>query len=146
MDRVLNVLKSWIKSNFQDFKSNPDLLQKLKSFLPVMRFDFKRGTDDFEGLLEKQIMSSQKEAEKDSSQICDSFRDLAAQCELQTDNFLNFDALEIAKQITLMEWKYFSAIRPFECLDQSWNKKETQLRSPNIMALIKHLNHVCIAA
>lgn len=39
--------------------------------------------------------------------------------------------LEIAKQLTLIEWKMWSAIKPYEFLDLAWTKKDKATRSGN---------------
>ena len=48
--------------------------------------------------------------------------------------------LEIARQITLIDFNLFSKIEPKECLNQSWNKKEQKTKAPNIYAMIQRFN------
>jgi son of sevenless-like protein len=38
---------------------------------------------------------------------------------------------EIAKQLTLIEWKMWSSIKPYEFLDLAWTKKDRATRSGN---------------
>lgn len=39
--------------------------------------------------------------------------------------------LEVAKQLTLIEWKMWSSIKPYEFLDLAWTKKDKATRSGN---------------
>lgn len=134
--RVLNLLKSWVKTNFQDF--TPELLEKLKSLLPVMRADFRKGTEDFEALLERQRVSDSSKKQEENPSPSPSLSPISP----SISSWTCLAPADIAKQMTLIEWNHFCLIKPSECLDQSWNQKETQHKSPNIMALIKHLNYV----
>lgn len=49
--------------------------------------------------------------------------------------FLSFDALDLARQLTLIDYKYFKMIEPREFIDSNWTKKEKQELSPNICKL-----------
>ncbi|KAI9723491.1 MAG: hypothetical protein M1828_004221 [Chrysothrix sp. TS-e1954] len=53
---------------------------------------------------------------------------------IQSCNILDFDALEIARQITIYTSKTFCAIRPEELLASEWTKK-TSLKALNVKAL-----------
>ncbi|KAL4920379.1 ras guanine nucleotide exchange factor domain-containing protein [Aspergillus aurantiobrunneus] len=52
--------------------------------------------------------------------------------------FLKVDAMEIARQLTLMEWAMFSKIPGKELLDKNWQKEE----SSNIRGLIRFFNQL----
>lgn len=52
--------------------------------------------------------------------------------------------LELARQITVEQWRMFSVIQPSECLDQSWNTQKLHHRSPNIRRLIQYSNFVIL--
>lgn len=45
---------------------------------------------------------------------------------------LDFEALEVARQLTLLDFQYYQAIEPREYLDSNWRKKDKQTLSPNI--------------
>lgn len=38
---------------------------------------------------------------------------------------------EIARQLTLIEWKMWKEIQPWECLGLAWTKKDKEVRAPN---------------
>lgn len=48
-------------------------------------------------------------------------------------NVLDFSPLEIAQQITLMEWAIWEKIKPWELLGLAWTKKDRNERAPNGM-------------
>jgi len=48
--------------------------------------------------------------------------------------------MEIARQLTLQEYRMYHCIQPKECLDQNWNKSSKYQKSPNIMAMIEQFN------
>jgi len=50
--------------------------------------------------------------------------------------------LEIARQLTLIDFEKFKSIQPRECLNQAWSKKDKEKRAPNIIAMIEQFNKV----
>eukprot|EP01137_Pigoraptor_chileana_P008598 Opistho-2@55665 len=57
-------------------------------------------------------------------------------------NLWEYDPEEIARQMTLIDFKKFQAIKPNELLGQAWNKEKDHYKAPNVMALIKRINFV----
>jgi len=59
---------------------------------------------------------------------------------------------EFARQLTLIESKYYKSITGTECLDQIWGQKRQKefkresdkLDYPNVSKMICHTNQVCI--
>jgi hypothetical protein len=49
---------------------------------------------------------------------------------------------ELARQLTLIEYELYKKIKPWECLNQSWAKKDKETRAPNILAMIQRFNQV----
>ncbi|KJE92340.1 hypothetical protein CAOG_03326 [Capsaspora owczarzaki ATCC 30864] len=56
----------------------------------------------------------------------------------------SLDALEIARQITLVDYELFRAVEPVECLEQAWSKKDKLTRAPNVLAFIKRFNDLSL--
>lgn len=56
--------------------------------------------------------------------------------------FLALNESEIARQLTLIEFKIFEAIEPTELLNLSWNKAELQHRAPNVLDMISRGNRL----
>jgi son of sevenless-like protein len=57
-------------------------------------------------------------------------------------HFIDFDPVEVARQLTLIESGLYRAIMPFECLGQAWSKKNRLEAAPAIVAMIKRFNLV----
>jgi len=49
---------------------------------------------------------------------------------------------ELARQLTLREHELLRAIEPHELLSCGWAKKDKELRSPHLLAMIQHFNDV----
>ncbi|SPO02723.1 related to cell division control protein 25 (GDP/GTP exchange factor) [Cephalotrichum gorgonifer] len=59
--------------------------------------------------------------------------------------FLDIDVTEFARQLTVIESKLYSKIKPTECLDKTWQKKIGEGEpepAPNVKALILHSNQM----
>ncbi len=52
----------------------------------------------------------------------------------KASGFSDFDELEIARQLTVMEFELFRQIQPSECLNQSW--LQAKAKAPNVSATI----------
>jgi len=61
---------------------------------------------------------------------------------LETFKFEEVNELEIARQLTIMDFEKFRSIQPRECLGQAWSKKDKAERAPNIIAMIEQFNKV----
>lgn len=48
--------------------------------------------------------------------------------------FVDLEPLEIARQMTLMDWRIFSRIKPVELLNCAWSSEKLRHRSPNVLA------------
>jgi hypothetical protein len=55
-------------------------------------------------------------------------------------NISDFDPIEVAKQLTLLEFNNYKAIQ--ELLNQAWNKSDKEINAPNIVNMIKRTNAV----
>ena len=59
--------------------------------------------------------------------------------------FLDIDAAEFARQLTIIESRLYGKIRPTECLNKTWQKKLGEGEpdpAPNVKALILHSNQL----
>eukprot|EP00026_Physarum_polycephalum_P003905 Phypoly_transcript_03922.p1 GENE.Phypoly_transcript_03922~~Phypoly_transcript_03922.p1 ORF type:complete len:658 (+),score=80.30 Phypoly_transcript_03922:101-2074(+) len=57
-------------------------------------------------------------------------------------SFLDLHPVEIARQLTLIEFSIFEKITPQELSHQAWNKKNAKELAPNVTALIDRCNEV----
>ena len=59
--------------------------------------------------------------------------------------FLDIDALEFARQLTIIESRLYGRIKPTECLNKQWQRKvaaNEKEPAPNVKALILHSNQL----
>ncbi|KAI4184944.1 MAG: hypothetical protein LQ346_006016 [Caloplaca aetnensis] len=59
--------------------------------------------------------------------------------------FLDIDAIEFARQLTIIESRLYGKIKPTECLNKTWQKKvgpDGPEPAPNVKALILHSNQL----
>lgn len=137
--RVFNVLKMWIKNNYEEL--GPEDIQMLHDFMPTLRADFSKGTEEFESLLERK---SKRDRELSNLPQSNGKPPLSLiPRPLGKDmNVLDIHPLELARQLTLIQWENFVSIKPQECLNQSWNRKELNHLSPNIREMIRVSNFI----
>ena len=58
------------------------------------------------------------------------------------NDIFTYSPLEIARQLTLIEFELYAAIRPSECLSQNWNTKQKERLAPNILKCISHFGKI----
>jgi len=56
----------------------------------------------------------------------------------------SLSSVELADQITLMDFNIFSRIQPRECLGQAWKSKVNKKIAPNILTMIQQFNNLTI--
>ena len=59
-----------------------------------------------------------------------------------TSFFLQYHPLEIARQLTLLEFEYYRAVDSSELVDQAWMSKDKVQRCPNLLRVSAHSNNV----
>jgi len=57
-------------------------------------------------------------------------------------SFYDIEDVEIARQLTIMDFQLFVRIKPTEFLNQAWTKPKLQHRCRNLLAIIEHFNVV----
>lgn len=57
-----------------------------------------------------------------------------------TNKLLIWPTMEIARQITLIDFEFFKSIQPKECLNNAWNKNNRDTKAPNIAKMINFFN------
>eukprot|EP01126_Amoeba_proteus_P055987 TRINITY_DN6988_c0_g1_i1.p1 TRINITY_DN6988_c0_g1~~TRINITY_DN6988_c0_g1_i1.p1 ORF type:complete len:197 (+),score=36.79 TRINITY_DN6988_c0_g1_i1:549-1139(+) len=84
--------------------------------------------------------STRRKLQEDSSMMP---QDRRAQL-MKDSNCDIFDlpADEIARQMSLIEWRMWCSIKPYEFLDLAWTKKDKTTRSANVLAMIENFNYL----
>ena len=53
------------------------------------------------------------------------------------DTLLDFDPVEVARQLTAMDYEMFVNIKPSECFEMVWKQKTRHKRAPDLVAMIE---------
>ncbi|OZC09742.1 hypothetical protein X798_03145 [Onchocerca flexuosa] len=119
--RVLSVIRQWVNNHWYDFEHNPVLLHDLCSFLEET---------DSHGKVINQY-----------KKWCKSIKILwhiAEKGAIETYDLLSLHPIEIGRQITLLQFDLYKAIKPIELVGSAWTKRDKDLRSPQLLKLIDH--------
>ncbi|KAJ3442232.1 ras guanine nucleotide exchange factor i-related [Anaeramoeba flamelloides] len=138
--RVANLLKIWISKYLID----PDkkFLQYLKEFI---KEDLHQSLPSLSELLISKIETIEKQTGK---QKIVKFTEKPPQPIVpknifsQTLSIFDVNELEVARQITLIEQKIYSKIKPRELLNLAWSKAKYRHRAQNVLRFIQHFNQL----
>ncbi|KAF7725698.1 hypothetical protein EC973_009415 [Apophysomyces ossiformis] len=142
--RVFNVIKSWLDTYYIDEEDRPYLAVVYEFADTVVRESIKFGADQLIKLVKKRM-----EAE-DGSQLRKmtlNVRETDMVAPILPKNmkrlrFLEIDPLELARQLTIMDFRLYSCIKPVECLDKNWGKGDSEHIAANVKASIEYSNQV----
>ena len=138
--RVCKVLKKWIETYPNDFDD------RTRSRVRMLIEQGKRQGSTFVSLVENSF----------NKMLSDSRKQIVSTGEppypiLPHDFFnkqwnyrtlLDLDDEEIARQLTVMDWKSYAQIKPSELLDCAWSKPKLRYRSPHVLDMIRMFNVV----
>mmetsp|Transcript_68 Transcript_68/g.79 ORF Transcript_68/g.79 Transcript_68/m.79 type:complete len:516 (-) Transcript_68:40-1587(-) len=138
--RVWYVLKFWIENHFYDFEEDKDLNTDFKSFISnTMVKDMQKLAEQLNNIFDKQTQKSGLTQMKLLQTVSLPVSILPKSLDGPL-NILDLDPLEVARQLTLIEYEMYNKIQPKECLDQCWNKDGKETRAPHIVELIDRFN------
>ncbi|KAI9254357.1 ras guanine nucleotide exchange factor domain-containing protein [Helicostylum pulchrum] len=144
--RVFNVIKSWLETYFNEEEDRP-ILPEISHFTDhVIVESMKFGAEQLSKLIKKRMLS------EDSGQIRKmklNVRTADMPVPILPKNMkriklLELDSHELARQMTIMDFKLYNRIKPVECLDKNWGRPDTDVGhiAANVKASIEHSNQV----
>jgi hypothetical protein len=140
--RVFNVLKNWLELYYNDDDSA--LLDRLLDFINTnIKTTLKFSNGQLESLIEERrtnTMDSSSGLKKMILTLPDPPEPILPR-NRKRFKLLDIDALELARQLTIMDFKLYSSIRPIECLDKAWSSPDDQI-AHNIRSSIEYCNQV----
>jgi len=118
--RITNVFKSWLgKKHSYDLEESQEMLQKIQDFIGVM--------DEYNLPKQAQLLRKSMESMKTHHSSHTPSNPPPKPLYIPTGKSVvlsEVNPLEIARQLTLIEFELMSNIVPKECLNQNWNKKK----------------------
>jgi len=135
--RVGVLLKYWIESQFDEFDDH--LIQRLKEFIES---EMMASQSDLATKLLTEIARLQADRVKRSQFFAmpsiEFFMPEEKKSPLQF--FFCFDDAEIARQLTLIDYRIFSEIRPKELMNKAWDKPKLKHLAPNVTRMVSRAN------
>ncbi|SAM08772.1 hypothetical protein [Absidia glauca] len=139
--RVFNVLKNWLEQYYNE--DDHVILDELLHFTTTtIRTTLRFSAEQLERLIRKR-----QEATGDGLKKMVLTLPTAPPMPILPRNrkkfrLLDIDPLEVARQMTIMDFKLYSSIRPVECLNKAWSKEDEAHVAVNIRASIEYCNQV----
>ena len=140
--RVTSTLKYWMENFFLLDFVDTEIMKKMDEIIDVME---KTNAPAFANMLKKTIekMNGDQTAGITKTEVkCPDLLKPKKSFFGKKKKYGVFDypLLEIARQITLLDFDSFAKIEPKECLNQSWNKEYRVTKAPNINTMIQMFN------
>lgn len=146
--RVVNILKSWFDNYWME--ANDDTSQQLMQRVYAFAKDTVQSTSTpGAGPLMTAIEQRMRGQDASSKRLVLTLNSQAPPPIIPKNmkklKFLDIDALEFARQLTMIESKLYGKIKPTECLNKTWQKKLAPGEpdpADNVKSLILHSNQL----
>ena len=146
--RVVNILKSWFDSHWMEGndEASNELLRRVYSFAKdSVATSSTPGSGPLMTVVEQRLRGLETTSKRLVLNLSTQAPAPIIPKNMKKLKFLDIDATEFARQLTIIESKLYGKIKPTECLNKTWQKKvasEESEPAPNVKALILHSNQL----
>ncbi|GAB7358165.1 hypothetical protein MBLNU230_g0319t2 [Neophaeotheca triangularis] len=146
--RVVNILKSWFDNYWMEGndESSQQLMQRVYSFAKdTVQSTSTPGAGPLMTAIEQRMRGQDASSKRLVLTLNSQAPPPIIPKNMKKLKFLDIDALEFARQLTIIESKLYGKIKPTECLNKTWQKKVNEGDpdpAPNVKALILHSNQL----
>ncbi|RAL04777.1 putative cell division control protein Cdc25 [Aspergillus ibericus CBS 121593] len=146
--RVVNILKSWFENFWMEPNDEPHmaLLQHVHAFTKDSIATTKTpGSPQLLAVIEQRLRGQDNTVKRLVPTQATAAPTPIIPKNMKKLKFLDIDPTEFARQLTIIESRLYSKIRPTECLNKTWQKKvgpDEPEPAANVKALILHSNQL----
>ena len=146
--RVVNILKSWFDNYWMEdgSEASNDLLRRVHSFArDSIATTATPGSQPLMASVDKRMRGQDPNAKGMVPTQSASMPTPIMPKNMKKLKFLDIDATEFARQLTIIESRLYFRIKPSECLNKTWNRKggpDDPDPAPSVKALILHANQL----
>ena len=146
--RVVNILKNWFETYWmeENNEASQRLLERAYAFAKNTVANTKTpGSGPLMAAIDQRLKGQDTSAKRLVLTLTNSAPPPILPKNMKKLKFLDIDAKEFARQLTIIESKLYGKIKSTECLDKTWQRKvkgDGPDPAPNVKSLILHSNQL----
>ncbi|KAI9695714.1 MAG: hypothetical protein M1836_006080 [Candelina mexicana] len=146
--RVVNILKGWFDNYWMEGndEASKQLIRRVQSFAKdSVATTSTPGSGSLMTAVEQRLRGQETNAKRLVLTLNTNTPTPIMPKNMKKLKFLDIDATEFARQLTIIESRLYAKIKPTECLNKTWQKKVLEGQAepaPNVKALILHSNQL----
>lgn len=144
--RVLSILKMWLEQNWMEGldDASRELLKKMQTFAKDVMLPQLGGTQQVLTLIDLRLRGQEPEMKRMILNMVSQPPQPILPKHMKKLKFLDIDAMEFARQLTIIESKSYGKLKAAECLSKGWSKQPNGGPDPaeNIRAIIMQSNRL----
>lgn len=132
--RVFLVFRRWVEKFVYDFEKEPASRDALDEFLQLVIENESENIN-----IAKMILSK---LDKKTAVVSPALDAKPSGTDGSALPILEYPSVEIAQQLTLLDWQTWSRIQNWELLGLAWTKKDRNERAPNVVTMTARFNQI----